>query len=79
MDVVGVILALLGLLSLLSLLSGSNGSLTGWWVNFLRQAAGWGAFILPVALLGVGLWLVLRNIDRLPLLSVERLTGIILL
>jgi len=74
-----VFLALLGLLSLLSLLSGTNGSVTGWWVNFLRQAAGWGAFILPLALLGIGLWLVLRNIDRLPLLSAERLTGVVLL
>lgn len=79
LDILGVFLALLGLLSLLSLLSGSNGALTGWWVNFLRQAAGWGAFILPLALFGIGLWLVLRNIDRLPLLSAERLTGVVLL
>lgn len=79
LDVLGVFLALLGLLSLLSLLSGSNGSVTGWWVNFLRQAAGWGSFILPLALLGIGLWLVLRNIDRLPLLSAERVTGVVLL
>ncbi|GAP15498.1 DNA segregation ATPase FtsK/SpoIIIE [Longilinea arvoryzae] len=79
LDVLGVILALLGLLSLLSLVSGSNGVVTGWWVNFLRRAAGWGAFILPLALLGIGMWLVLRNIDRLPLLSAERLTGIVLL
>ena len=79
LDVLGVFLALLGLLSLLSLLSGSNGTLTGWWVDFLRKAAGWGAFILPLALSGIGVWLVLRNIDRLPLLSMERLTGIVLL
>lgn len=79
LDVLGVFLALLGLLSLLSLLSGSNGSVTGWWVNFLQKAAGWGSFILPLALLGIGLWLVLRNIDRLPLLSAERVTGVLLL
>ena len=46
---------------------------------FLQKAAGWGSFILPLALLGIGLWLVLRNIDRLPLLSAERVTGVLLL
>jgi S-DNA-T family DNA segregation ATPase FtsK/SpoIIIE len=41
--------------------------------------AGWGTFVLPVALLVIGIWLVLRNIEKLPLLSAERMTGIILL
>lgn len=79
LDVIGVLLALLGLLSLLSLFSGQHGTLTGWWVNTLTKAAGWGAFALPVALIGIGLWLVFRNVESLPAFSPERLSGIALL
>ena len=78
LDVLGVILALLGLLTLLALFSPSRGSLTGAWVDLLSQLAGWGTFILPLALLALGLWLVFRNIDKFPVLSGVRLTGIIL-
>jgi S-DNA-T family DNA segregation ATPase FtsK/SpoIIIE len=78
-DLIGVVLALLGLLTLLSLLSGTRGSLTGWWVGALSRLAGWGVYVLPVGLILVGLWLILRNIDRLPPISTERLFGVILL
>ncbi|MBE3039863.1 MAG: DNA translocase FtsK 4TM domain-containing protein, partial [Chloroflexi bacterium] len=79
MDVLGVVLIFIGLLSLLSLLSPKRGALTGWWVNALYIMAGWGAFLLPVALIAVGLWLVFRNVERLPVISTERLVGITLL
>jgi S-DNA-T family DNA segregation ATPase FtsK/SpoIIIE len=78
-DVLGVFLALLGLLSILSLLSKEHGTLTNWWVTALRQTGGSGAFILPVGLLLLGLWLILRKIDRFPSPSGERMTGFILL
>ncbi|MDD5370352.1 MAG: DNA translocase FtsK 4TM domain-containing protein, partial [Anaerolineaceae bacterium] len=76
LDLLGVILALLGLLTLLSLLSASRGSLTGWWVDTLVSWLGWGVYLLPLALLAVGLWLVLRNIQRLPQVAFERIVGI---
>lgn len=79
LDILGVVLALVGLLTLLSLLSSENGTITGWWVSFVNRLAGWGSFILPVTLLGIGVWLVLRNVERLPMLSAERLTGVIFL
>ncbi|NLG97241.1 MAG: DNA translocase FtsK [Chloroflexi bacterium] len=79
LDILGVLLALVGLLTLLSLLSSQNGAFTGWWVQFINQIAGWGAIVLPVALIIMGVWLVLRNVERLPMLSAERLTGVILL
>ncbi len=79
LDIIGVIMALVGLLTLLSLLSTSRGSITGAWVDLLRKLAGWGTFILPAALIILGLWLVLRNIDRLPQISLERISGILLL
>ncbi len=76
MDFLGIGLALIGLLTLLSLLSPSHGTVTGAWVQVLSQVAGWGTFVLPLALLIVGLWLLFRNIEKLPLLSGVRLTGI---
>lgn len=79
LDILGVILALIGLLTLLSLLSSENGTLTGMWINTLKQISGWGTFVLPVALIILGLWLVMRNVEKLPMLSTERLVGIILL
>lgn len=79
LDILGILLALMGLLTLLSLISFSRGSVTGAWLELLRSVAGWGTFVLPVALVGVGLWLVFRNIDRLPQISGERLSGIFFL
>jgi S-DNA-T family DNA segregation ATPase FtsK/SpoIIIE len=75
----GVVLALVGLLTMLSLFSPQHGSATGWLVDGLHKVAGWGAFVLPIALIVIGLWLVFRNIERLPLLSPERLVGVTLL
>jgi len=72
-------LALVGLFTILSLLSSQQGLLTQLWVDLLFQIAGWGAYLLPAAFILIGLWLVLRNIERLPLLSPERLVGILLL
>ena len=79
LDVVGILLALVGLLTLLSLFSSQRGELTGGWVHFLYLLAGYGAFLLPLALIAIGLWLVFRNLERLPLFSAVRLTGIILM
>ncbi len=75
LDMVGVGLALLGLLTLLALLSPSHGSITGRWVNAIGQAFGWGRYIFPLSAMIIGLWLVLRNFERVPQLSAERLLG----
>ena len=79
LDIGGVFLALVGLLTLLSLLSSNHNPLTGWLVAFVNRLAGWGSFILPVTFILIGVWLVLRNVERLPMLSAERLTGVTLL
>lgn len=79
LDILGIILGLVGLISLLSLLSSEHSSLTGWWVDTLFRTAGWGAFVLPVGFILIGLWLVFRNVEKLPLLSPERLVGFVLL
>jgi len=79
LDVIGVVLALLGLLTLLSLISANRSALTGGLINFLGQIFGWGTYILPVGLIGIGIWLVLRNVERMPTFSIERITGVTLL
>ncbi len=78
LDVVGAIMAVVGLLTVLILFSAQRSPLTGSMVNTLSQIFGWGIYILPVGLIVMGLWLILRRIEKLPLLSLERATGIIL-
>ena len=78
LDILGVLLALVGFLTLLSLFSATQSSLTGAWVQLLRWITGWGTFILPLAFIFLGLWLVLRRIDRLPAVSPLRTTGVVL-
>ena len=79
LDLIGVVLALLGLLTLLSLVSAERSSLTGDLIEFLGKVFGWGIYILPAGLIVIGVWLVLRNIERIPTFSIERVTGAILL
>ncbi len=79
MDILGVVMALVGLLTALSLFSAKKGGLTGYWISSLKSIFGWGVYILPIGLIVLGAWLVARNVDRLPELSLERIVGIVLL
>lgn len=79
LDIVGVVLTLLGVLTLLSYLSSTNSSLTGWWVSGLAKLFGWGRYLFPFGMILGGLWLLLRNFERMPQLAVERGVGLILL
>ena len=79
LDIAGVILGLVGLLTLLSLVSSTRSPLTGGWVSLVAKGSGWGMYILPLALIAVGAWLVLRHFERIPTVSVEQLIGIVLL
>ena len=44
----------------------------------LGQLIGWGVYFLPAGLILFGLWLVLRKIERIPPLSLERAVGSLL-
>jgi S-DNA-T family DNA segregation ATPase FtsK/SpoIIIE len=79
LDIIGVVLALLGILLLAGLLFSTTGSLTGEMLGLVHQGFGWGGYLLPIALLAVGLWLVLRRFERIPQVSLERILGIVLL
>lgn len=79
LDILGVGLILVGLLSAFSLFTGQNEGLFSALALILKQLAGFGVFFLPVVLFLIGGWLVLRNENRLPVISTARLLGILLL
>ena len=79
LDIVGVVLALGGLLTLLSLLSPINSSWTGAWESLIRRGFGAGMYLFPFGLILGGIWLILRNFERLPQFAMERILGFILL
>lgn len=79
MDILGVFLLILGVVSLLGFLGKTDGGLTGEVVPFLNLIAGMGALLFPIILMLVGLWFIVRNEQRFPIVSVERLLGIVFL
>lgn len=77
-DIFAIIMLLIGALTLISLFTQSSGSVTGWWVKNLSTLIGWGVYVLPLALIIMGTWMLFRNMEQLPRLSGERTVGIIL-
>ena len=78
LDVAGAVMAVVGILTVLILFSAQRSALTGSMLGVFRWMLGWGMYILPVALVVMGTWLILRRIEKLPRLSLERATGIVL-
>jgi S-DNA-T family DNA segregation ATPase FtsK/SpoIIIE len=78
LDVVGAIMAVAGVLIVLILFSAQRSAPTEKLMLVMGQFFGWGIYVLPAGLIVMGLWLVLRRIEKLPPLSLERATGIIL-
>ena len=60
---------------LLSLFTVNRSPIIASITGFLSRIFGWGLYILPIALLIFGLWLVLRRIEKLPPLTLERSVG----
>jgi len=78
LDMVGVVMAVMGLLFTLVLLSPQRSALTDYVIVPMSQFFGWGIYVLTTALILMGLWLIFRRIEKLPPLSLERATGIVL-
>ena len=78
LDVVGAIMAVVGLITVLILFSAERSAITGSMMLALSQTFGWGIYILPFGMIVMGSWLILRRIEKLPPLSLERATGIVL-
>ncbi len=79
LDIAGVVMAVVGLLTLFGMLSPNNSAIMGGWLSTLLKLFGWGGYILPLGLIVVGLWLIMRNFERLPHFSLERAVGIVLI
>jgi S-DNA-T family DNA segregation ATPase FtsK/SpoIIIE len=80
LDLIGFLLIAIGLFTLLSFFSTRKGLVTVAWLDLLKGAFGWGMFLIPIALLAIGLWLLLRTFgDRIPSLEVEQVAGLALL
>ncbi len=73
-----MVLIVVGMLSLFSMFS-SKALAAVWWSDLLTQFSGWGAYLIPIVLLLVGLWLLLGHSEQIPVLTIERLSGIFLL
>ncbi len=71
-------MAVLGVITLLGMLSANQGWLMGGWVTLWGRLLGWGVYVFPVGLLLIGVWLILRNFERVPRLSLERAAGLLL-
>ncbi len=80
LDIAGIVVVVLGLVTLLSLFTPDTSPLLDAILTAMSQLAGAGRFALPVALIVVGGWVVLRKYgDRLPRVEFERLGGIVML
>jgi S-DNA-T family DNA segregation ATPase FtsK/SpoIIIE len=78
LDVVGAVMAVVGLLTVLVLFSAQRSAFTANVLRIWSQFLGWGLYVLPAGLILMGLWLILRRIEKLPPLSLERATGVVL-
>lgn len=67
------------LVTVLSLLSFSRSALTASWLRLLRLAFGWGAYVLPLGLGALGLWLFLYGFGRHFRVPLETALGALLL
>ena len=79
LDVVGAVMAVVGILTILILSSAQRSAVTESLVSILSRTFGWGIYILPVGLIVMGIWLILRRVEKLPPLTLERGTGIVVL
>ncbi|MFN8468179.1 MAG: DNA translocase FtsK [Caldilineaceae bacterium] len=74
-EVLGAALVLLAVFTLLSLVTGSRGGVTEGWVGMLRSLFGSGVWGIPLVAGALGLWLIIRAIERMPNMSWQRPAG----
>lgn len=74
-EVLGAALVLLAIFTLLSLVSGGRGGVTEGWVGLVRSMFGSGVWALPLVTGALGLWLIIRAIERMPNMSWQRPLG----
>ncbi len=80
-EIVSLLLMAVGAITLMNLLSVSQarGLLIDTWSMLLRRVFGWGSFLVAVAMVGLGIVLLLRNLDFLRGIRRLRIAGTLLL
>ena len=61
------------------MISSQQGEMPRQWIGFLRDTFGLGFIVVPIVLLLLGLWLVLRKFEKTPRLTREQIAGLIVL
>ncbi len=79
LNLTGLMMTGLGLISTLGLFSSQSTALLADINSLLRKGFGWGAYLLPILLIGGGLLILLRNVESAPRFSPEQTAGISLL
>lgn len=74
-EVLGTALVVLAVFTLLSLVSGSRGDVTAGWLGLLRSLFGEAVWGIPLVTGILGLWLIIRAIERMPNMSWQRPAG----
>ena len=77
-DLAGIILIGLSLVSLLLTLT-QAGELGRSWTNMMNKVFGWGAYILPIILIALGIWFMLYRNKNLPQVTPQRIIGTVYL
>ncbi len=75
-ELVGVVLIALGMVIVVSALSSGRGFVGSTWLRLLAFTVGWGAFVIPIGLIGGGALLVAPGLKRrLPGIDLEGILG----
>ena len=77
-EIWGILLVAIALITLLSIFSANQGDLTRSWLTLLRRGFGWGMYLIPIGLGGLGVWLFLRGVGQEPTVAWERITGLLI-
>lgn len=64
-EVVGLVLVLFAVMTLLSLVTSSTGAITGAWLSWLDQLFGVGKWGFPIVSGALGLWMVIRAVEKM--------------
>jgi S-DNA-T family DNA segregation ATPase FtsK/SpoIIIE len=79
LDILGIVLVMIGVVTLISLFTPNTSPILDAMLTMMSGLAGEGRFGIPVGLIVIGGWVVLRNYgDKLPRVEFERLAGVIL-
>lgn len=78
-EIIAIVVIILAALTALGAFNLSGGVFLTVWTQLLRSLLGWGVFLAPLLLLGLGLWLILDALDKTWNLGWERPIGIALM